>query len=124
MPHVKIDFMSDDDGVDISFRPSVSIEDEGAVEHQWGISRESGQVAQEDLEEWESSFNGLPDGSNELIYAVINALLKDKNHYNIRILYDREPDGEDPAVEPETLQTSALVTAVQDLLNSEGFSYR
>lgn len=124
MPHVKIDFLSDDDTVEVHFRPSVTLQDEGAVEQRWGIGRGDGEASEEDLEEWMAMPTGLPESLVPLVVDALNALLHDPSHYYIRLLYDREPDDEPPAVEPEPLQTPRLVTAVQALLDVDGVSYR
>lgn len=125
MPHVKIDFISDDKTIEVHFRPSVSIQEEGAVEQRWGVSRGDGEEAgQEDLDEWMETPTGLPDDLLSLVVEAMNAMLHDSKHYYIRLLYDRTPDDEPPAVEPDALETTRLVTAVQALLDQEGVSYR
>lgn len=125
MPHVKIDFLSDEKTIEVHFRPSVSIQEEGAMEQRWGIGREDGEEAtDEDIAEWSDSETGLPEDLIPLVVETMNAMLRDPNSYYIRLLYDREPDDEPPAVEPEALETPRLVAAVQALLDKEGVSYR
>lgn len=125
MPHVKIDFLSDEKTIEVHFRPSVSIQEEGAIEQRWGIGREDGEEAtDEDLAEWMDSETGLPEDLLSLVVETMNAMLHDPKHYYIRLLYDREPDDEPPAVEPDALETTRLVAAVQALLDQEGVSYR
>ena len=124
MPHVKLDFISDDEMVEVHFRPSVSIQDEGATEQRWGMSRGEPEATDEDLAEWMDSATGVPDEFIPLVVEVMNAMLADTTDYSIRLLYDRTPDDEPPAVEPEELQTPRLVAAIQALLDQQGFSYR
>lgn len=125
MPHVKIDFLSDEKTIEVHFRPSATIQEEGAVEQRWGIGREEGEEAtEEDLAEWMDSDTGLPDILLPMVVETMNAMIHDPKHYYIRLLYDREPDDEPPAVEPDSLETTRLVAAVQSLLDQEGVSYR
>ena len=125
MPCVKLDFISDDKTIEVHFRPSVSIQEEGAIEQRWGIDRTDGEEAgDDDLAEWMETPTGMPDDLLPLVVEAMNAMLHDKKNYNIRLLYDREPDDEPPAVEPEALETARLVAAVQALLDCEGVSYR
>jgi len=125
MPHVKIDFLSDEKTIEVHFRPSVSIQEEGAMEQRWGIGREDGEEAtEEDLAEWMDSETGLPEDLLPMVVETMNAMLHDPKHYYIRLLFDRDPDDEPPAVEPEALETPRLVAAVQALLDQEGVSYR
>jgi hypothetical protein len=125
MPHVKVDFIADETMIEVHFRPSVSIQDaEGAIEQRWGIQRGEGEATEGDIDEWTDSPTGLPEDIIPLVVEIMNALLNDQNNYYIRILYDREPDDEPPAVEPEALGTPRLVEAVQALLDVEGVSYR
>jgi hypothetical protein len=124
MPHVKIDFTSDEETIEVHFRPSVSVQDEGAQEQRWGIYRSDEEATQEDINEWTDTPCGLPDELIPLVVEVMNALVRDPEPYYIRILYDREPDDGEPAVEPEALKTPRLVAAVQALLDQQGVSYR
>lgn len=124
MPCVKLDFISDDKTIEVHFRPSVSIQEEGAIEQRWGINRMDGEADDEDLAEWIETPTGMPDELLPLVVETMNALLRDPTSYKIRLLYDREPDDEPPAVEPEALQSTRLVKAVQALLDCEGISYR
>ena len=124
MPYVKLDFSSDEEIIKVLIRPSESLKAKGAHEQQWGIERGDDEATEEDIKEWSDTPTGMPDGMLHEVVEVMNALLDDPHCYYIRILYDLEPDGEDPAVEPEPLQTPRLVAAVQALLNRDGVSYR
>jgi len=125
MPHVKLDFSSDEDTVEVLIRPSASMVEKGAREQRWGMAREDeSDATDEDLKEWSDTPTGMHDDLLHEVVEVMNALRADPHGYYIRILYDLEPDGEDPAVEPEPLRTPRLVAAVQALLNRDGVSYR
>jgi hypothetical protein len=124
MPHVKVDFISDEKMIEVHFRPSVSIQNEGAIEQRWAMTRGESDATDEDLAEWMDSPTGLPEELIGRVVEIMNAMLHDPKDYYIRILYDREPDDEPPAVEPELIETPRLIDAVQALLDCDGFSYR
>lgn len=125
MPHVKVDFISDEELIEVHIRPSASLEDQGAIEQRWGAYRSDGEaVTDGDMKEWTDGPTGLEEHMYPLIRETINALLLDPTHYYIRLLVDYEPDGEPPAMAPEPLQTPRLVAAVQALLSVPGVSYR
>jgi hypothetical protein len=117
MPYVKITFDTYDDYVMAEFRPSCSIEDQGAGEQTWMHIRGE-PVTEEDIEAWhrDQKPTGLPDAVEKLVIDVIAALALDETDYTIRMLYDLDPDGEPPAEEPPALETEALVQAIDALL--------
>lgn len=102
--------------VEVHFRPSVSVQDEGAVEQRWGMSRGEEEATQEDIDEWMDTPTGVPDDLVPMIVEIMNAMLFDPKEYYIRMLYDRSPDDGEPAVEPEVLHTQRLVDAVNQML--------
>lgn len=69
---------------------------------------------------------GMPESYLVYVKDIINALLQDSTCYDrddIRLLWDINPDGEEPAVEPRELSGNTKI-AVNAMVALDGMSYR
>ncbi len=69
---------------------------------------------------------GMPEGYLDNVMAIVNAMIDDPNNYedgDIRLLWDKFPDGQPPAVEPIEL-TGNLKIAVEEFVSQPNITYR
>lgn len=130
---VKWDFCSDEEAVTVRIRAITKlVDEENEVEEEecFTFCRDNTPIDDDCLADiFEFIMNtevGMPESYLVYVKDIINALLQDKTFYeqdDIRLLWDMNPDGEEPAVKPRVL-TGATKNAVNAMVALEGMSYR